>query len=90
LSCRESRAVRRAHDAVGAQPAQQPEPVHAGHHHVEDDGVRADFTRLVKGGGPTGRGMDLESLELQAHREQFDDIGLVIDDEDPRLGGVLR
>jgi hypothetical protein len=34
--------------------------------------------------------MDLESLELQADRKQLDDILLVIDDEDPRLWGVLR
>jgi hypothetical protein len=33
--------------------------------------------------------MDLESLELQADGKQLDDIGLVIDDEDPRFWGVL-
>ena len=66
-------------DAVGAQPAEQPEPVHPGHHHVEDDRVRTDLTRLVQGGGAVGRGVDLESLELQTHGEQLDDVGLVVD-----------
>src|SRR6476619_2526837 len=69
--------------------AEQPEAVHAGHHHVEDDRIGAHFTSFVEGGGPVGRGMDLESLELQAHREELDDIGLVVYDEDPCLWGVL-
>jgi hypothetical protein len=34
--------------------------------------------------------MDFESLELQAHREELNDVGLVINDEDPGLWGVLR
>ena len=76
-------------DAVGAQPAQQPEAVHAGHHHVEDDRVRPDFAGLVQRGGAVGRGVDLETLELQTDREQLDDVGLVVDDEDPRFGHDL-
>jgi hypothetical protein len=35
--------------------------------------------------GPVGGGADLEPLELQTHGEQFDDVGLVIDNEDSRL-----
>ena len=72
-------------DAVGAQPAQHPEAVHAGHHHVEDHRVRPGFARPVQGLGAVGGGVDLESLELEAHREQFDDVGLVVDDEDASL-----
>jgi hypothetical protein len=34
--------------------------------------------------------MDFEALELQAHRQQFDDIGLIVDYEDARLGQILR
>ena len=30
--------------------------------------------------------MDLEALEFQAHREQFDDVGLIVDDEDRASG----
>jgi hypothetical protein len=33
--------------------------------------------------------MDFEYLELQAHREELDDIGLVIDDKDPGFRGVV-
>jgi len=33
--------------------------------------------------------MDLETLVLQAHREKLDDIGLVVDDEDPRVRWAL-
>ena len=73
-------------DAVGAKAAQHPEAVHSGHHHVEDDGVGSDLARLVQRRGTAGRGVYLEALELQAHREQFHDIGLIVDDEDPRFG----
>ena len=65
------------------------EAVHAGHHHVEDDRVRPHFTGLVERGGAVGGGIDLETLELQAHREQLDDVGLVVDDEDPGFGHDL-
>ena len=72
-------------DAVGTQPSQHAEAVHAGHHHVEDDGVGTYLTGLVERGGTVGGGVDLEALELQAHREQLDDVGLVVDDQTPRL-----
>ena len=76
-------------DAVGAQPAQHAEAVHAGHHHVEDHGVGPDLAGLVERGGAVGGGVHLEALELQAHREQLDDVGLVVDDEDARFGNVF-
>ena len=76
-------------DAVGAQPAQHAEAVHAGHHDVEDDRVGPHFTGLVERGGAVGGGVDLEALELQAHREQLDDVGLVVDDEDSGLRDVF-
>ncbi|ELP47739.1 transcriptional regulator [Mycobacterium avium subsp. paratuberculosis S5] len=72
-------------DAVGAQPAQHPEPVHAGHHHVQDHRVGTGLARPVQGLGAVGGGVDLEPLEFQAHREQFDDVGLVVDDENASL-----
>jgi hypothetical protein len=34
--------------------------------------------------------MDLETLELQTHREEFDDVRLVVDYEYSRLGSGVR
>ena len=44
---------------------------------------------LVERGGAVGGGVDLEALELQAHREQLDDVGLIVDDEDPGFRNVF-
>ena len=48
-----------------------------------------DFAGPVQRGGAVGGGVDLEALELQAHREQLDDIGLVVDYEDSGLRDVF-
>ena len=76
---------RRGVDAVGAQSAQHPETVHAGHHHVEDHRVGLDFAGQIQRRGSVGSGVDLEPLEFEAHRQQFDDVVFVVDDEYPRL-----
>jgi hypothetical protein len=77
-------------DPVGTQPSQHAEPVHAGHHHVEDHRVGPDLAGLVEGGRAAGGRVHLEALELEADGEKLDDVGLVVHDEDLRFGGVLR
>jgi hypothetical protein len=72
-------------DAVGAQAAQHAESVHSRHHDVEDDGIGAYLPGLVQCGGTARRGVHLEALELEAHGEQFHDVGFIIDDEDARF-----
>ena len=81
---------RRSVDTVRAKPAQHPETVHAGHHHVEDHRIGSHLASQVQGGGATGGGEDLETLELQAHRQQVDDIALVVDHQHSCLGRELR
>ena len=69
-----------------AQPPDDVEAVQVRHHHVEHDQVGAERVgqgeRLLAVGG---RG-DLEAGEAQAGREQLEDVGLVVDDEQPGLG----
>ncbi len=78
-------------DTVGSQPTQHAEAVHPPrHHHVEDHRVGLDLARLVQRGRSVGCGVHLETLELQAHREQLDDVHLVVHHEDPRFGNAFR
>jgi hypothetical protein len=69
-----------------AQSAQHHETVDVGQHDVEQHqvGVVAlgGLDGLVAGGG----GHDLEAREAQAGGQQLDDVGLVVDHEQPRLG----
>ena len=76
-------------DAVGAEPAQHSEAVHARHHDVEDDGVRTHFAGLVQSGGTAGGGVHFETLELQADRQKLDDVRLVVNHQHAGLGNAL-
>ena len=80
VSCRQEQRGRV--DTIGAQPAQHPETVHPGHHHVEDHRVGPGFARPVQCLRTVRGGVDLKTLELEADRKQFDDIGFIVDYQD--------
>ena len=74
--------------AVGPEPDQRVEAVHAGHHHVQHHHIRAERAGQVHGAGPVVGGCHLESLERQAHLEEFHDPGLVVAHQYPGGGGL--
>ena len=69
-------------DAVGAQAAQQPEAVHAGHHHIEQDDVAgavgADFQRARA----VACGDDLIIFRREPRIEQLHVEREIVDDQD--------
>ena len=46
---------------------------------------RAGLARPIQRSGAVGCRIDLEPLKFQTHREQLDDVGFVVDDEDASL-----
>jgi hypothetical protein len=72
--------------AVLAQPPDDAEPVEAGHHHVEHQQVGAELLGEGERLLAIGRGGHLEAGVAQARRQQFADVRLVVDHEQPGLG----
>ncbi|SHT69626.1 Uncharacterised protein [Mycobacteroides abscessus subsp. abscessus] len=87
VPCREEQC--RCVDAVGAQPAQNSESIHSGHHHVEDHRVGADRARQVQGGGSAVCGIDIKALEFKTDREQLDDVRFIVDHQHLGGGGAV-
>ena len=66
-------------------------PVEAGHHHVEQDHVRAFAARLLHAGRPVGSLDHIHLLRLEVHTAKKADRRFVVDHENlghPGLGGV--
>ncbi len=64
------------------EPAGDGEAVHIGQHHVEDEEVGVGLLRQAQGLGSVGGGDDVEACEAQARREEFADVGLIVDNEE--------
>ena len=69
-----------------AQLAHDLDAVEVGHDDVEQDDVRADFLGLLAGPPRRRRGDDPEALLAEGDRDELGDAGLVVGDEDERLG----
>ena len=90
MSSAASRAVRKRTGVCRPglpQPADDAEAVQARHHHVEHQQVGAERVGQREGLLPVGRRGHLEARVAQAGREQLADVGLVVHDEQPGLGG---
>ena len=72
--------------ALFPQAAGDGEPVHVGEHDVEDAQVGVVGISHAQRLGAAGRGGDVEPGVAQRRREQFADVGLVLDDEQAGLG----
>src|SRR6266511_1394455 len=71
--------------AARPEPAGHVEAVQVGQHHVEDDQVRAVSLGGLQGLEAARGGCDLEAGEPQAGRQQLQDVGLVLDHQQPGL-----
>jgi hypothetical protein len=67
--------------ALGAEPARDLEALHVGQHHVEHDQIGLERRHRDERLGAGARRLDGEALEAQGHRDDVDDVGLVVDDE---------
>ncbi len=70
-----------------SDPLDHLEALHVGQHHVEDHEVRAERRHVGDRLLPRGCRGNFEALVAQDHRDDVDDVGLVVDDEDPVPGG---
>ena len=77
----------RAFESQGAQLGEELETIHARHHDVKDEGVGLKFGGNFKRLQARGGGGDLKTLEFEADSEQFDNVGLIVDNE--HFGGVF-
>ena len=69
-----------------AQLAHDLDAVEVGHDDVEQDDVRADLLGLGQRLLAAARGDDAEALLAEGDRHELGDPGLVVGDEDERLG----
>src|SRR5690606_15486569 len=72
--------------AGGGMPADAMEggqPVHAGHHDVQQDQVHRLAGRLVQGFLAVQRSIDFVPLQLQVHANDLEDVGIVVGDQNP-------
>src|SRR3954468_3009213 len=77
--------------ALRAEALGDVEALHVRQHDVEHDEVRAERGDLRERVGAGAGGLDAEALEPQGHRDDVDDVGLVVDDEDAvGLGGLAH
>ena len=67
--------------ALGAEPAGDLEALHVGEHHVQHDQVGTEGGDRGQRFGAGARGLHGEALEAQGHRDDVDDVGLVVDDQ---------
>ena len=67
--------------ALGAEPARDLEALHVGQHHVEHDQVGAERGDRGERVRARAGGLHGEALEAQGHRDDIDDVRLVVDDE---------
>ena len=74
--------------ALLAQAPGDGEAVHVGQHHVEHDEVGLVSPASLRASAPSGGGVHLEAGEAQGGRQQLADVRLVVDDEEPCLGGL--
>ena len=80
------RVARRQEDdrhlgAAGAELARDLEALHVGEHHVEHHQIRAERVDGRERVVPVDGRRDREALEAQRHRDDVDDVRLVVDDE---------
>ena len=75
-----------AQPQVGAQAPAGLEPIHAGHHHVEQDQVGRTAAGKLQAFGTAGGKADFVVVG-QGGAEHFDVVRMVVDDQDTRLGG---
>ena len=68
---------------VGLQPPAHFEPVHVGHHHVEQDEVAFGALADGQGLGPAHGRDDVEIFGRQPRFEQLDVGRNIVDDENP-------
>jgi hypothetical protein len=68
-----------------AEPARDLEPVHKGHHHVEDDDVeRTEFCGTQAGGAVVAHRDDMP-LFLEPPANVLRDLDVVVDEQDSHL-----
>ncbi len=79
----DDRQVRARLDLAG-----EGEPVHPGHHHVDDQQVRPAAVEPAERLLAVARRLDLEPIGAQLIREQHEQVRVVIDDEDARRPGA--
>lgn len=65
-----------------AEATRDGEAVHVRQHHVEDEEIGVGLLGQTKSFGAVGSRDDVESCEAQAGREEFADIGLIVDNEE--------
>ena len=63
---------------VGPEATQQAEPVHPRHHDVQDEGIGPKGPGTVDGTRAVRRCPDVEPLELQRHRQQFENVRFIV------------
>jgi hypothetical protein len=73
----------RAVGQLGAQRAQEPEPVHPRHHEIGEDDVGVPLDRAPERLGPVARRLDVVAPALRQLRERVAAVRLVVHDEDP-------
>ncbi len=66
---------------LGFQPAARLEPVHAGHHHVEQDEVRHGEAYLLQSALAGGRNENLDTAPAEVLAEHVEIARGVVDDE---------
>ena len=64
--------------------ARERQPVHAGHQHVDDEQVRPALPKPAQRLVPVAGRDDVVAVGSQLLREDHEQVGIVVDDEDPR------
>ena len=75
---------------IGPQPAADLEPVHPGHHDIEEDQLRPFLLGRRDPGRSVGSGEDLEAVGRQGVATQAEKETVIIDAEDPGRSEGIR
>ncbi len=67
---------------LAAEPMEGGEPVHAGHHDVEDDHMWGVGRGLPQGVFTVDSGLDLEAFQLEVDLDDGENVRIVVHDED--------
>lgn len=68
---------------VGAQPSSSPQPVQAGHDHIQGDHIGPHLMNDFQTLGTIGRGHDLKPLQLEIDPDQLPDDLVVVHNKHP-------
>ena len=88
VGLRVGRVDRREDDDREVRPgldlAGEGQPVHAGHHHVDDQQIGPAAVEAAQRLLAVTRGLDLEAVAAQLVGQQDEQVRIVVDDQDPR------